>query len=149
MQTAAARLFGVVSTALFLIAMASAVIAIFRRDGLEIAELGYIVIWIAFLALYRIGHSRWSQWDRIERADAFGPPGGPVSSRQPVALSCLGFLTAAVAIVAYVFDLPMTIVGGLSAAAIVMIVGSIAWGAMAWNRGDPIAAPPPVDAAGV
>jgi hypothetical protein len=148
-RPAAARLFGVVSTTLFLIAIASAVIAIFRRDGLEMAELGYIVIWIAFLALYRIGHSRWSQWDRIERSDAFGPPGDPVSSRRPVGLSCLGFLTAAVAIVAYVFDLPMAIVGGLSAAAIAMIVASIAWGAMAWNRGDPIAAPPPVDAAGV
>jgi hypothetical protein len=148
-KPAAARLFGVVSTTLFLIAMVSSVIAIFQRDGLEMAELGYVVIWVAFLALYRIGHSRWSQWDRIERSDAFARPDDPPSSRRPVALSCLGFLTAAVAIVAYVFNQPMAIVGGASAAAIAMIVGSIIWGAKVWNRGDPIAAPPPVDAAGV
>jgi hypothetical protein len=138
----------VVSTTLFLIAMASAIIAIFQRDGLEMAELGYIVIWLAFLVLYRIGHSRWSQWDRIERSDAFARPGNPLSSRRPVALSCLGFLTADVAIIAYVFDLPTTIVAAVSAAAIAIILGSIAWGAVAWDRGDPIAAPPPVDAAG-
>lgn len=148
-KPAAARLFGVVSTTLFLIAIVSAVIAIFQRDGLEVAELGYVFIWFAFLALYRIGHSRWSQWDRIERSDAFARPGDPLSTRRPVALSCVGFLTAEVAIVAYVFDQPTVIVAGVSAAAIAMILGSIAWGATAWNRGDPIAAPPPVDAAGV
>jgi hypothetical protein len=146
---AAARLFGVVSTTLFLIAIASAVIAIFQRDGLEMAELGYVFIWIAFLALYWIGHSRWSQWDRIERSDAFARPGEPLSTRRPVALSCLGFLTAAVAIVTYVFGQPITLVAAVSAAAIGLILASIAWGATVWNRGDPIAAPPPVDAAGV
>jgi hypothetical protein len=146
---AAARLFGVVSTTLFLVAIASAVITIFQRDGLEVAELGYVFIWIAFLALYWIGHSRWSQWDRIERSDAFAQPGNPLSTRRPVALSCLGFLTAAVAIVAYVFDQPMAVVAVVGAVAILMVVGSIVWGAIVWNRGDPIAAPPPVDAAGV
>ena len=148
-KPAAARLFGVVSTTLFLIAMASAVITIFQRDGLEVAELGYVFIWIAFLALYRIGHSRWSQWDRIERSDAFARPGDPLATRRPVALSCLGFLTAAIAVVAYVFELPIAIVATVSATAIAMILGSIAWGAWAWDRGDQIAAPPPVDAAGV
>lgn len=148
-KPAAARLFGVVSTFLFLIAMASAVITIFQRDGLEMAELGYVFIWVAFLALYAVGQSRWSQWDRVERADAFAAPDVPPSTRRPVALSCLGFLTAAAAIVAYVFEGPVAVVAGMGAAAIAMILVSIAWGGAAWDRSDAIAAPPPVDAAGV
>lgn len=148
-KPAAARLFGAVSTTLFLIAMASAVVAIFHRDGLEMAELGYIVIWAAFLLLYKIGHNRWSQWDRVERFDAYGRPGHVWVTRKPALVSTFGFLAASFAVVAYVFAWPQPVLIGMIVVAVVLIVSAMAASALWWRRGDPYAAPPAVDTGGV
>lgn len=148
-KPAAGRLFGLVSTTLFLIAIASAVVTIFQRPGLELAELGYIVIWAAFLILYQVGHSRWSQWDRVERYDAYGPPGHPIVTRKPAVVSSVGFVVAAFAIVAYVFAWPMPLLIGLITLAVALILIAITASSIWWRRGDPVASPPPVDAAGV
>ena len=148
-RPAAASLFGFVSTVVFVLAMASSVITIFQRDGLELGELGYIFIWVAFLVLYKIGHSRWSQWDRVERIDSYGGPEQKLVTRGPAVVSSLGFVLAATAIIAYVFGWPIPVVGMFAAISIGLILTAIAWSAAAWQRGDPIAAPPPVGAAGV
>jgi hypothetical protein len=147
-KPAAGRLFGSLSTTLFLIAMASAVVAIFQRPGLETAELGYIVIWATFLSLYKLGYSRWSQWDRVERYDALQGPDHSIVTRKPALVSSIGFVVATFAIVAYVFAWPYQLLIGLIALSVVLILASIAASSIWWHRGDPIAAPP-VDAAGV
>ena len=112
------------------------------------AELGYIVIWAAFLSLYKLGHIRWGQWDRVERYDAFQEPGHRPVTRSPALVSSVGFVVGSFAIVAYVFAWPMPVIVGLIAVASIMILAAIAASAIWWHRGNPIAAPP-VDAAGV
>ncbi|HET9456320.1 MAG TPA: hypothetical protein VFO78_03200, partial [Candidatus Limnocylindrales bacterium] len=143
------RLLGVGATVLFLVAIASTAVTIFKRDGLEMAELGYVAIWLAFLVLYRIGHQRWRQWDRVERKAAYLDPGDvPAPSRTPALVSAFGFLTATVALVAYVFAWASEVVTALAISAFTLIVVAILIGARAWSRhGDPTAEPPPVESA--
>jgi hypothetical protein len=146
---AASRFLGVGATVLFLVAIASTVVTIFNRDGLEMAELGYVAIWLAFLVLYRIGHQRWRQWDRVERKAAYlDPREVPAPSRTPALVSAFGFLTATAALVAYTFDWAPEVFGALAISAITLIVVAILIGARAWSRhGDRTAEPPPVESA--
>jgi hypothetical protein len=145
---AANRLFGIVATITFLVALASTLVTIFERDGLEMAELGYVAIWIGFLVLYRIGHSRWSQWDRVEREAAYHQPGVRAPSRLPPLISSIGFLVALAALVAYVFAWERQLFEALVAIALGLIGFAVVIGAISWSRhSDTIAAPPPVGSA--
>jgi hypothetical protein len=145
---AANRFLGVGATSLFLVAIASTLVTIFERDGLEMAELGYVAIWLAFLVLYRIGHHRWRQWDRVEREAAYLDAREPLPSRTPALVSSFGFLTATAALVAYIFAWPPEAFYALAISAIALIGVAIVLGARAWSRlGDSTAQPPPVESA--
>jgi hypothetical protein len=142
------RLFGLTATSVFVIAIASTAVTIFQRDGLEMAELGYVVIWLAFLVLYRVGHSRWKQWDRVERHAVWHDTTAREVSRTPAVFSSFGFVAAVGALVAYVFEWPGPVFYGLVATALGLIGFAVVIGAISWSsHGDPIAQPPPVESA--
>jgi hypothetical protein len=142
------RLFGLTATSVFVVAIASTAVTIFQRDGLEMAELGYVVIWLAFLVLYRVGHSRWKQWDRVERHAVWHATTAREVSRTPAVFSSFGFVAAVGALVAYIFEWPGIVFNGLVATALGLIGFAVVIGAISWSsHGDPIAQPPPVESA--
>ena len=142
------RLFGLTATSVFVVAIGSTAVTIFQRDGLEMAELGYVVIWLAFLVLYRVGHSRWKQWDRVERHAVWHAATAREVSRTPAVFSSFGFVAAVGALVAYIFVWPELVFNGLVATALGLIGFAVVIGAISWSsHGDPIAQPPPVESA--
>jgi hypothetical protein len=144
----ATRLYAAVAMVAFVAAIASAVIVIFRRPGLEHGELGYIVIWGAFLILYRLGHDRWSQWDRVERRAAYQESPDVITRRFPVWLSMTGFVLAGIAVVLWILPeltAPTIVIGGLAG---LMIVVAMLVGARMWSdEGNPITDLSSVDSA--
>ena len=135
----ATRLYAAAASAIFIAAMISAVLVMFRRPGLEHGELGYLVIWIAFLALFRIGHDRWSQWDRVERRAAYAESPDVTVSRHPVWVSMAGFVAAGIAIVLWALPDMTDATVAVGVVAFILILASIAYGARSWSdKANPI-----------
>jgi hypothetical protein len=134
---ATTRLFAAGAVIVFAAAMASAVLAIFERPDLEVGELGYAVIWIAFILLYKLGMGRWTQWDRIERRMAYRNSPDETVRRRSVWLSMIGFLLAGVAFSLWflnsgwgLFGFPIEHLVGAAGAALIgaaVVVGSVDW----------------------
>jgi hypothetical protein len=150
---ATTRLFAIVATTIFIAAMASAVMAIFERPDLEVGELGYAVIWLAFIVLYKIGFGRWAQWDRVERRAAYAESDTETRSRVPVWMSMAGFLLAGIAFVVLFLDWGASFAGWPAAAwiggvGVVLIVGAIVVGSQVWAETEnAISSPGAVDSA--
>jgi hypothetical protein len=147
------RLFAVGAMVLFVAAMASAVMVIFERPDLEVGELGYVVIWLAFLMLYKAGLARWTQWDRVERRAAYAKSPDVTTSRVPVWLSMAGFTVAGLALVVWFLDWGVSF-GGWPASAwigalgLILVGVAIVVGSQAWRDADnSISSPGAVDSA--
>jgi hypothetical protein len=133
------RLYTGGATIVFVAAMVSSVIVMFRRPNLEHGELGYVVIWASFLILYRIGHDRWSQWDRVERHAAYAESPNETRSRVPVWISMAGFVAAGLAVILWVLPELSDATVVFTGLAIVLIVVAIVVGARLWpDEGNPI-----------
>lgn len=147
------RLFASGAIVVFVAAMVSAVKVIFERPDLEVGELGYIVIWVAFAVLYRIGYARWSQWDRVERRQAYLEDAEPRVRREPVWLSIAGFLVVGLALAVWFLDWGASF-GGWPASAwigglgLVVVGVAVVAGTRTWRDAEnPICAPGAVDSA--
>jgi hypothetical protein len=146
--------FASIAVVLFAFAMASAVFAIFERPGLEVGELGYAVIWAAFILLYKLGQGRWSVWDRIERRVAYRASPEETVRRRSVWLSMFGFVFAGAGLVLWVLDPPFapfevaSWVWALGAGG-VLIAAAVALGALVdWTGAEnPINSPGAVQSA--
>ena len=104
-------------------------------------ELGYAVIWIAFILLYRLGIGRWTQWDRIERRMAYRKSPDETVRRRSVWLSMIGFLLAGVALSLWflktgwgLFGFPIEHLVGAAGAA--LIGAAVAVGSVDWRGGE-------------
>jgi hypothetical protein len=145
---AASTAFGAVASTMFGLALASAVVAIFRIPDLEEVELAYVAIWLGAIVVLRLGRGRWSVWDRAERQVAYGLTANVPVDRGPVTLSAAGFLLVALVLAAWVLVGSSTgIVVGV-AVGIALILASMALGARAWRRyGDSTGTPSAVETA--
>jgi pimeloyl-ACP methyl ester carboxylesterase len=150
---ATTRLFAIVATTIFIAAMASAVMVIFERKNLEVGELGYAVIWLAFIALYKVGFGRWDQWDRVERRAAYAESDEETRSRLPVWMSMAGFLLVGVAFVVLFLNWSATFAGWPAAAwiggaGVVIVIAAIGLGSQVWgDTENAISSPGAVDSA--
>jgi hypothetical protein len=140
--------FGVASSILFTLAMGAAVIAIFRIDRLEQAEIAYVVIWIGTFLVLSAGRNRWSVWDQAERQVAYGLVGDVPVERRPAIVSAIGFVVVGLTLAGWVLNganqwVLLGVTGG-----VVLIVIGMAWGAKAWRKyGDAVVAPGSVESA--
>jgi hypothetical protein len=142
------RLYAAGAAIVFLAAMVSAVLVIFRRPHLEVAELGYALIWLSFAVMYRIGHDRWRQWDRVERRAAYAMSPDVAPSRFPVWWSMAGFVAAGIAVVLWLIPGYTQLTFAASLIAIVLVAFAIASGAFIWRAsGTQIGAPTAVESA--
>ena len=147
---AATRAFGGVAAAIFIGALTCTVVAIFGPEGLPDAEVAYVVIWAAFLIMYRLGMSRWHHWDRLERTIASELEGEQQVWRWPAYLTSFALLfgTAAISIAILGWDdLRRYALALLVLAAGFSAVGYIIGTANARGKRDPLAAPDPVETA--
>jgi len=137
----------------FAAAMVSAVLTIFRRPDLEVGELGYAVIWLAFVVLYKAGVGRWMQWDRVERRVAYRAEPDATVRRRSVWLSMTGFVLAGLALSVWLLQLGPAVLGwhvaaGLAGAGAISIVTAILVGSYDWRGAEnPISAPGAVETA--
>jgi hypothetical protein len=137
-----ARLFGIVAVTAFTIAMVAAVLSMFERSALETGELGYIVIWLAFGILYRVGHDRWSQWDRAERRWAYDPDDPDPLRRRAVWFSMFGFTAAVAALMLFLLDVAMPLAFAFAVIAVVLVLVSATISSRDWtSAGNPITEP--------
>jgi O-antigen/teichoic acid export membrane protein len=145
---AASSAFGGVASTLFIVALASAVVAIFRIPDLERVELAYVAIWVAAYVVLNLGRGRWSVWDRAERQVAYGLVGDVPVDRRPVAVSAAGFLLAAVVLATWVLaGASVWIVVGI-ALGVLLVGAGMTLGARAWRGyGDPTGTPSAVESA--
>jgi hypothetical protein len=140
------RLYAAGTIVVFLAAMASAVLVIFRRPNLEHGELGYIVIWAAFIVLYRIGLDRWTQWDRIERRAAYEAAPDVLRSRVPVQISIAGFVAAGFGLIAWIVPGYSEVTVVTMIVAVILVGVAIVAGWVLWHGGSsPVTSLPPVD----
>jgi hypothetical protein len=130
------RFYAGLTMLIFVAAIASSVLVMFRRPGLEHGELGYVVIWTAFLLLYRIGRDRWAQWDRVERQAAYESSPDVRRSRLPVQISILGFVVAGLAIVAWILPGGTVITVTLAIVSVVIVGIAIVAGWLVWPARD-------------
>jgi hypothetical protein len=141
------RLFAGAAVVAFAAAMASAVLTIFKRTDLEVGELGYAVIWLAFILLYKLGTGRWTQWDRIERRVAYRVSPTEIVRRRSVWLSMIGFTLVAVALSLWFLDPPWALLGfpieaWIAAAGVALIGAAIVVGALDWNGNENVISSP-------
>jgi hypothetical protein len=150
----ATRLFGGGAAALFAVALACSVVAIFGPEGLPDAEVGYLVIWAGAIVLYRLGVVRWHHWDRLEQQIAREPVADHPVNRWPAYLGAGGMIVllgaAAMALLFRVGELAspagLPIAGWVAVVAILLLGASYVIGTGdARHRRDPIAAPDPVE----
>jgi hypothetical protein len=142
------RIYAGVAIGVFLAAMVCAILVMFRRPGLEHGELGYLVIWGAFILLYRLGLDRWNQWDRVERLAAYQESPDVTRSRVPVRISIAGFVTAGFGLVFWIIPgfTPITVL--LFVVAVILVGAAIVAGWAQWPTQSPtVAALPAVDSA--
>ncbi len=140
--------FGVASSIFFTAALAASVIAIFRIDRLERAEIAYVVIWVGAFLVLSAGRNRWSLWDRAERQIAYGRLGDVPVDRRPAILSSVGFMVVGVTLATWVITGANVWIALGVLAGVVLIVVGMAWGAKAWRQyGDPVVAPGSVGSA--
>ena len=147
---AATRAFGIVGAVVFIVAMACAVVGIFGPVGLPDAEVAYVVIWVVFAVMYKLGMSRWKHWDSLERQIACETVAARPVNRWPAYLTSLALLltTGAVSIAIlgwpdwsnFVVALLVLAIGVASAA---YIVGT----ATSRGRRDANASPDPIETA--
>jgi hypothetical protein len=136
---------GGVGSALFVLALVAAVLAIFKRPGVELAELAYAGIWIAFVIAYRIGHSFWRLWDRRERQDAYDLEVAEKVNRWPAIVGAASLTMVAVSLSVWVLGLAveipilLTVASAVLAAFTLYLAGQATKGAA-----DPLSAPGPV-----
>ena len=147
---ATTRAFGSAAAVVFIAALACSVVAIFGPNGLPDAEVAYVVIWLTFLVMYRLGMSRWQHWDRLERQIACETVAERAVNRWPAYLTSLALVlaTAAARLRSWAgrsgptswsrcSSLPSALAGA----------GYIIGTAASRGRRDPIAAPDPVETA--
>jgi hypothetical protein len=145
---ATTRAFGTVAAVVFIAAIACAGVAIFGPDGLPDAETAYVVIWVTFVILYRLGLSRWHHWDHLERHIACEPTADRPVNRWPAYLTSAALLLAVGAVSIAILDWEngrRFVIALLIVAAGVAGAGYIVGTAVARNRSDPIAAPDSVE----
>jgi len=136
---------GGVGSALFVLALVAAVLAIFKRPGIELAELAYAGIWLAFVIAYRIGHSFWRLWDRRERQDAYDLDVAEKVNRWPAIVGAASLTMVAVSLAVWVLGLAveipilLTVASAVLAAFTLYLAGQATKGAA-----DPLSAPGPV-----
>jgi hypothetical protein len=136
---------GGVGSALFVLALVAAVLAIFKRPGVELAELAYAGIWIAFVIAYRIGHSFWRLWDRRERQEAYDLEVAEKVNRWPAIVGAASLTMVAVSLSVWVLGLAveipvlLTVASAVLAAFTLYLAGQATKGAA-----DPLSAPGPV-----
>ena len=138
---ASTRLFAAGAVILFAAAMASAVLAIFERPDLEVGELGYAVIWISFILLYKLGTGRWTQWDRIERRMAYRKSPDVTVRRRSVWLSMIGFTLGMAALSLWFLNsgwapLEIPIERWVGAAGVALIGAAILVGSVDWKDAE-------------
>jgi hypothetical protein len=109
--------FGGVASGLFVLCLFASVVAIFKRPGIELAELAYATIWIGFVIVYRIGLWFWRFWDRRERHLAYGLVGHIKVNRWPAIVGAVGLVLLALAVAMFALGLPLQLPIGLSLAA--------------------------------
>lgn len=141
------RLFAGGAVVVFAAAMASAVLAIFERPDLEVGELGYAVIWICFIVLYKLGVERWTQWDRIERRMAYRESPNETVRRRSVWLSMIGFTTVAAALSLWFLDPDLALLGlsierWVVAAGVALIGAAIVLGSVDWKGAENVISSP-------
>ena len=145
---AASSAFGAVASAIFGLALASSIVAIFRIPHMEGAELAYVAIWVGTAAVLAIGRGRWSVWDMAERQVAYGLVADVPVNRRPVMVSASGLLLVGLALAAWVLLGASGWVAAGIAVAVGLILAGMALGARAWRRyGDPTGTPGAVETA--
>lgn len=147
---ATTRAFGIAAAVVFIAALVCTIVAIFGPAGLPDAEVAYLVIWLTFVVIYRLGMSRWQHWDRLERQIACETLAVRPVNRWPAYLTSLALLltTAAISIAILGWDEWARFVIAL----LILAVGASGAGyvigtAASRGRRDPIAAPEPVETA--
>jgi hypothetical protein len=146
--TVVSSAYAVASLGLFLVALACAVLTIFRYPGFEQVEIAYVVIWAVALVLLAAGNNRWANWDRFERRVAYGPVAAVAVSRRPVIASSLGFLTLAGTGIALVLTGPGVWIVYAALVGIGLVIVGAALGARDWQAAsNPVAAPDAVESA--
>jgi hypothetical protein len=150
--TVAAHAYAVVASAIFIVALASSVVAIFRVPDVIDSEFAYVTIWVGAYILLTVGRARWGAWDRVERQVARGAVGAIEIDRRPVIFTSGGLLSAAFALMGLVLAWPPMISGGLVLLAAVLILMGIAYGAIVWHDpkrpNNPVSSPGPVEYGG-
>jgi hypothetical protein len=141
------RLFAGGAVVVFAAAMASAVLAIFERTNLEVGELGYAVIWLGFILLYKLGSGRWTQWDRIERRVAYHESPTDTVRRRSVWLSMIGFTLVAVALALWFLNPPWALLGfpieaWIAAVGVALIGAAIVVGSFDWKGNENVISSP-------
>ena len=141
------RLFAGGAVVMFAAAMASAVLAIFRRTDLEVGELGYAVIWLGFILLYKLGTGRWTQWDRIERRVAYRESPTLTVRRRSVWLSMVGFTLVAAALSLWFLNSGWALMGfpierWIGVAGVALIGAAIAVGSFDWKGSENVISSP-------
>lgn len=145
---AASTAFGAVASTLFVLALASAVVAIFTIPDLEQVELAYVAIWVGAIVVLRFGRGRWSVWDRAERQVAYGLKAAVPVDRRPVMLSAAGFLLSGLVLAAWILTGASSWILTGIAAGIALIGAGMALGAKVWRRyGDATGTPNAVESA--
>ena len=150
--TVAAHAYAVVASAIFVVALASSVVALFRvRDVID-SEFAYVAIWVGAYILLTVGRARWGAWDRVERQMARKAVGAVELDRHPVIFTSGGLLSTAFALMGLVLAWPAMVSGGLVLLAAVLILIGIAYGAIVWHDpkrpNNPVASPGPVEYGG-
>jgi hypothetical protein len=136
---------GSVGSALFIVALVAAVLAIFKRPGIELAELAYAAIWIAFVIAYRIGHAFWRLWDRRERQDAYDLEVAAKVNRWPAIVGAASLTMVAVSLSVWVLGLAVEIPILLTVASAVLAAFTLYLaGQASTGSADPVSAPGPV-----
>ena len=137
--------FGGVASGLFVLCLFASVVAIFKRPGIELAELAYATIWIGFVIVYRIGLWFWKFWDRRERQLAYGLVGQIRVNRWPAIVGAVGLVLLAVAVAMFALGLPLQLPIGLSLASLVIAAWTLYLaGRASEGIADGVSAPGPV-----
>ena len=147
---ATTRAFGIAAAVVFIAALACSIVAIFGPNGLPDAEVAYVVIWLTFVVIYRLGMSRWQHWDRLERQIACEAVAERAVNRWPAYLTSLALLLTTAAASVAILGWPQW--SNFVLALLILAVGAAGAGyiigtAASRGRRDPIAAPDPVETA--
>jgi hypothetical protein len=150
--TVAAHAYAVVASAIFILALACSVVAIFRIPDVVDSEFAYVAIWVGAYILLTVGKARWGAWDRVERQVARRAVGAVEVDRKPVIFTSGGLLAAAFALMGLVLSWPAQVSGGLVLLSAVLILIGIVYGVISWHDPDrpsnPVASPGPVEYGG-